>query len=82
MLTRMCLFKAVGSGSGIYGSVTTADLGKVPIAASVGAHAATPSAARPAAAPGATYADLPVSNVRTVIAKRLQQSKQVWLYSH
>jgi hypothetical protein len=25
---------------------------------------------------------LPVSNVRTVIAKRLQQSKQVWLYSH
>jgi pyruvate dehydrogenase E2 component (dihydrolipoamide acetyltransferase) len=72
MLTRICCFKAVGPGSGIYGSVTTADLGKAPVALP-----ATPAAAHPAAASGATYIDLPVSNIRTVIAKRLQLSKQV-----
>lgn len=50
----------------MYGSVTSADLGKAPVAAPA-------VAARPAA----TYTDLPVSNIRAVIAKRLQQSKQV-----
>lgn len=71
MFTRMCSFKAVGPGSGLYGSVTTADLGKAaPLTA-------TPAAAHPAAAPGATYTDLPVSSIRAVIAKRLQLSKQV-----
>lgn len=60
---------AVGSGSGMYGSLTSADLGKAPVAApAVAAH--------PAAFPAATYTDLPVSNIRAVIAKRLQQSKQ------
>jgi len=60
---------AVGSGSGMYGSVISADLGKAPVAApAVAAH--------PAAVPAATYTDLPVSNIRAVIAKRLQQSKQ------
>ncbi|XP_069696667.1 dihydrolipoyllysine-residue acetyltransferase component of pyruvate dehydrogenase complex, mitochondrial [Periplaneta americana] len=63
---------AVGPGSGLYGSVTSADLGKAPAAA----RAAAPAVARPAPAPGATYTDLPVSNIRAVIAKRLQQSKQ------
>jgi pyruvate dehydrogenase E2 component (dihydrolipoamide acetyltransferase) len=74
----MCIFKAVGSGSGLYGSVTTADLGKAPAAAPAAAHAAAPSAG----APGGTYIDLPVSNIRAVIAKRLQQSKQVWLRNY
>jgi len=60
---------AVGSGSGMYGSVTSADLGKAPVVAPA-------VAARPAAVPAATYTDLPVSNIRAVIAKRLQQSKQ------
>lgn len=62
---------AVGSGSGMYGSITSADLGKAPVA-----PAPTFVAARPAAVPGAAYTDLPVSSVRAVIAKRLQQSKQ------
>lgn len=66
----MCIFKAVGSGSGLYGSITTADLGKAPVAA--------PAAALPSAAPSGIYTDLPVSSIRAVIAKRLQQSKQVW----
>lgn len=61
----------MGSGSGMYGSVTSADLGKAPVAAPA-------VAARPAAVPAAAaYTDLPVSNIRAVIAKRLQQSKQV-----
>jgi pyruvate dehydrogenase E2 component (dihydrolipoamide acetyltransferase) len=71
----MCLFKAVGSGSGLYGSVTTADLGKVPAAGAL-------AAATPVAAPSGTYVDLPVSSIRAVIAKRLQQSKQVWLCNY
>lgn len=54
----------------MYGSLTSADLGKAPVAApAVAAH--------PAAVPAATYTDLPVSNIRAIIAKRLQQSKQV-----
>lgn len=60
---------AVGSGSGMYGSVTSADLEKAPVAA-------PPVAARPAAVQTVTYTDLPVSNIRAIIAKRLQQSKQ------
>ncbi|KDR24043.1 hypothetical protein L798_09378, partial [Zootermopsis nevadensis] len=68
VLTGMCIFKAVGSGSGLYGSITTADLGKAPVAA--------PAAALPSAAPSGIYTDLPVSSIRAVIAKRLQQSKQ------
>ncbi|PNF25153.1 Dihydrolipoyllysine-residue acetyltransferase component of pyruvate dehydrogenase complex, mitochondrial [Cryptotermes secundus] len=67
---------AVVSGSGLYGSVTAADLGKAPVAVPAAPPTATPAAARPAAAPGATYTDLPVSSIRAVIAKRLQLSKQ------
>lgn len=69
---------AVGSGSGVYGSITSADLGKAPAAtaAPAAARAGASAVARPAPAPGATYTDLPVSNIRAVIAKRLQQSKQ------
>jgi pyruvate dehydrogenase E2 component (dihydrolipoamide acetyltransferase) len=74
----MCSFKAVGSGSGLYGSITTADLGKAPVAVA----AVTPAAAHPAATPGATYTDLPVSSIRAVIAKRLQLSKQVWFFNY
>lgn len=54
----------------MHGSVTSVDLGKAPVAAPA-------VAARPAAVPAATYTDFPVSNIRAVIAKRLQQSKQV-----
>ncbi|XP_059484872.1 dihydrolipoyllysine-residue acetyltransferase component of pyruvate dehydrogenase complex, mitochondrial [Neocloeon triangulifer] len=58
-------------GTGVFGSVTVADLER--------AAAKAPSAGVPApgaAAVGATYVDLPVSNIRGVIAKRLLQSKQ------
>ncbi|XP_028901047.1 dihydrolipoyllysine-residue acetyltransferase component of pyruvate dehydrogenase complex, mitochondrial isoform X3 [Zeugodacus cucurbitae] len=61
-----------GKGSGIYGSIKSSDLaGMAAAAPAVGAHAA----AAPAAPQGG-YIDIPVSNVRGVIAKRLKESKQ------
>lgn len=58
-----------GQGSGIYGSITSADLGSL----SSGSAAA---ASAPASIPsGAAYVDIPVSNTRAVIAKRLLESK-------
>lgn len=64
--------QSIGSGSGLFGSITSADLSK---ASKVGAAAPSVSAAKPSA--DGAYADLPVSAVRGVIAKRLLQSKQV-----
>ncbi|XP_049318150.1 dihydrolipoyllysine-residue acetyltransferase component of pyruvate dehydrogenase complex, mitochondrial [Bactrocera dorsalis] len=59
-----------GAGSGIYGSIKSSDLaGMAAAAPAVGAHAAP-------AAPQGGYIDIPVSNVRGVIAKRLKESKQ------
>lgn len=60
-----------GRGSGLYGSLTSKDLsgmdsGSAPSAAT---HVA------PVMQPGAAYVDIPVSNVRGVIAKRLLESK-------
>lgn len=55
----------IGPGTGIYGSITSADL--------AGAGAAAPSIPPPA--PGARYIDIPLSNMRAMIAKRLLQSK-------
>nr|CAG4645639.1 EOG090X08YX [Lynceus sp. MCZ IZ 141354] len=54
--------------SGYQGSVTSKDLKSV-------AGAPAPSAAA-APAPGAKFVDIPVTNIRNVIAKRLLQSKQ------
>lgn len=65
-----------GQGSGLYGSITSQDLGA--LASSAGAGGAAPSAAasaKAAAAPGAAYYDVPVSSIRAVIAKRLLESK-------
>ncbi|XP_055917994.1 dihydrolipoyllysine-residue acetyltransferase component of pyruvate dehydrogenase complex, mitochondrial isoform X1 [Eupeodes corollae] len=59
-----------GKGSGIFGSITSADLaGKSAAGAPAAGKAAAPSG------PGA-YIDIPVSNIRGVIAKRLKESKQ------
>lgn len=59
-----------GKGSGIYGSIKSSDLaGMAAAGPAVGAHAAP-------AAPQGGYIDIPVSNVRGVIAKRLKESKQ------
>uniref|UniRef100_A0A8D8X203 Acetyltransferase component of pyruvate dehydrogenase complex n=2 Tax=Cacopsylla melanoneura TaxID=428564 RepID=A0A8D8X203_9HEMI len=61
---------SIGAGSGLFGSITSADLSKASKAG-----AAAPSISAKPSADGA-YADLPVSAVRGVIAKRLLQSKQ------
>lgn len=58
----------IKKGSGLYGSVTSKDLeGVEPVSTK------PPSVT---AVPGATYVDIPVSNIRAVIAKRLLESKQ------
>jgi len=60
-----------GRGSGLYGSLTSQDLaGMSPAGA-----AASAGAQAPVIPPGAAYVDIPVSNVRGVIAKRLLESK-------
>lgn len=74
---------AVTKGSGFEGSITSKDLTKVvpaPAPAPAPAQVAAAPAAAPAPAPqplpGQKYTDIPVSNIRGVIAKRLLQSKQ------
>lgn len=61
-----------GKGSGLYGSLTSKDLGSLQAGGA-------PSAGAPSAAPsipaGAAFVDIPVSNIRGVIAKRLLESK-------
>lgn len=58
-----------GRGSGAYGSITSKDLGSL-------SSGATASAPAPIAVPaGQAYVDIPVSNTRAVIAKRLLESK-------
>lgn len=70
-----------GRGSGLYGSLTSKDLDKLKSAAAQTAAAPTPAAgAPPPSGPvsvpaGAAYVDIPVSNIRGVIAKRLLESK-------
>lgn len=62
-----------GKGSGMFGSLTSKDL------AGLQAAGGAPEARAPSAAPsipaGAAYVDIPVSNIRGVIAKRLLESK-------
>lgn len=57
----------LGQGSGVYGSITSKDLGSL----SAGSVSAPP----PAPISGVAYVDIPVSNTRAVIAKRLTESK-------
>ncbi|KAF2887497.1 hypothetical protein ILUMI_18676 [Ignelater luminosus] len=60
-----------GKGTGMYDSITSKDLDKLaaaPAGPAAPAHVPIP--------PGAAYVDIPVSNIRGVIAKRLLQSKQ------
>lgn len=56
-----------GRGSGVFGSIKSQDL--------AGMQAEAPAAAKAAVAPQGGYIDIPVSNVRAVIAKRLLESK-------
>lgn len=69
------------SGSGPDGRITRKDIESFvpPKAAPAVAAAPTPAAPAPAAAPAApagTFTDIPISNIRKVIAQRLMQSKQ------
>lgn len=73
------------SGSGPDGRITRKDIDgfvppkAAPAVAAAPAPAVTPAAPGPAAAPAApagTFKDIPISNVRKVIAQRLMQSKQ------
>lgn len=61
-----------GKGSGLFGSITSADLDKSS-AASTAPVSAPVQVQIPA---GAVYVDIPVTNIRSVIAKRLLESKQ------
>ncbi|XP_054269137.1 dihydrolipoyllysine-residue acetyltransferase component of pyruvate dehydrogenase complex, mitochondrial-like isoform X1 [Macrosteles quadrilineatus] len=60
--------ESLSGGSGLFGSVKAGDLSKA-------GPASGPSPAV-GAAPGALHTDKPISNIRSVIAKRLLQSKQ------
>lgn len=77
------------TGSGPDGRVTRKDIDSfvppkaVPVAAAAtpvapapAAPAPAPTPAAPAAAPAGTFTDIPISNIRRVIAQRLMQSKQ------
>lgn len=72
LLNSELSFQEIQKGSGLYGSITSKDLeGVEPRSPAVGVT-------KPAAAPGAAFVDIPVTNIRAVIAKRLLESKQVW----
>lgn len=62
------------TGTGPEGRIRGVDIDNFVPSAAPAPSMAAPSA--PAAAPGALYTDLPTSNIRQVIAKRLLQSKQ------
>lgn len=73
------------SGSGPDGRITRKDIDSfvppkaAPAVAAAPTPAAAPAAPAPAAAPAApagTFTDIPISNIRKVIAQRLMQSKQ------
>lgn len=78
--------KLQGKGSGMYDSITSKDVDKLaasaPVQPTVPASTApkakaTTAAPSPAAVipPGAAYVDIPVTNIRATIAKRLLESK-------
>jgi pyruvate dehydrogenase E2 component (dihydrolipoamide acetyltransferase) len=63
-----------GRGSGLFGSLKAGDLGSMS-AADVAPSAAGGASQSVVIPPGAAFADIPVSGVRGVIAKRLLESK-------
>ncbi|ENN71124.1 hypothetical protein HUJ04_007587 [Dendroctonus ponderosae] len=71
-----------GKGTGLFGAITSSDLGAQAPAAGAPSAPAPGAPSGPAvlhAAPSAPgpYVDIPVSNIRKTIAKRLLQSKQL-----
>lgn len=69
-----------GRGSGLYGSLTSKDLDKLQAVGAAPSPTAAPGAAPAPTGPvsvpaGAAFVDIPVTNIRGVIAKRLLESK-------
>lgn len=67
-----------GKGTGLFGSITSSDLDKLAAGApTAGAAPAAPAAKQKSAVvpAGAAYIDIPLTNMRSVIAKRLLESK-------
>ena len=68
---------SLSKGSGFEGSITAKDVASLSVApAPVAAPLPTPAAVPLQPVKGQKFTDLPVSNIRGVIAKRLLQSKQ------
>lgn len=67
-----------GQGSGMYGSITSKDLGGMAAGGAAHSAAATFSGPSRTAAPskGQAFVDIPLSGMRATIAKRLTESKQ------
>lgn len=66
-----------GKGSGLFDSITSKDLPAGAAAPPAGAPTFKPAVGAPIpSTPGASFVDIPVTNMRAVIAKRLLQSKQ------
>ncbi|KAI8818358.1 2-oxoacid dehydrogenases acyltransferase-domain-containing protein [Fimicolochytrium jonesii] len=63
-------------GTGPNGRIVKDDVLNFKPSAATKPGAASPTSAPAAPAPGASYVDIPLSNVRKVIASRLQESKQ------
>ncbi|KAK9885227.1 hypothetical protein WA026_010730 [Henosepilachna vigintioctopunctata] len=61
-----------GKGTGLYDSITSSDLDKLAATARAPAALARPA---PSPTPGTGYVDIPVTNIRQTIAKRLLASK-------
>ncbi|XP_037928474.1 dihydrolipoyllysine-residue acetyltransferase component of pyruvate dehydrogenase complex, mitochondrial isoform X2 [Teleopsis dalmanni] len=66
---------AAGKGSGVHGSIKSDDLGAMKAAGAAAKPAKGAAAGAPGKMPPGGYIDVPVSNVRAVIAKRLLESK-------
>lgn len=67
----------IGKGSGLFGSITSSDLPSVASAAPATAHAPAAHAHAPVQVPSTSpFIDIPLTSMRSTIAKRLLQSKQ------
>ncbi|KAM9333270.1 dihydrolipoyllysine-residue acetyltransferase component of pyruvate dehydrogenase complex, mitochondrial isoform 3-T3 [Pholidichthys leucotaenia] len=64
------------SGTGPEGRITRKDIENFVPSKAAPAAAPAPAAPSPAAAPAGTFTDIPISNIRKIIAQRLMQSKQ------
>lgn len=75
MLSKFNIF--LGKGSGLFGAITSSDLGSLETAQALSPAAGQKGQLPAAAAPSTgSFQDIPLTGMRTTIAKRLLQSKQ------